>query len=214
MPEVQEVFRLATQKVWPDPNALERQHRQQRRRTIRRKVGVYGLVAALLLVVAVVVGRGMFDTAEPGPAGQPSTSPAPEAAPFATVTFDGSTCSMVRTADNPPAGIVVLEVVNATDQRAMFDTWELMNGYTFGTFEDTIERDHHRAELGKPGHGFPGEEEVTYLGSRVIAANGSGYIAETMSPGRHAIVCLKLYEGEPPDSRFRPFGIVGPIVVR
>jgi hypothetical protein len=211
MPEVQEVFRLATQKVRPEPGALERQLGQRRRRTFRRKVGVYSLVAALLLFVAVVVGRGMFDTADPKPAGQPSTSPAPEdTAPFATVTFDGSTCSMVRTADGTPAGIVVFEVVNATDQRAMFDTWELMNGYTFGTFEDTIERDHHRAELGKPGHGFPGEEEVTYLGSRVIAANDSGYIAETMSPGRHAIVCLKPYTGE----GFRPFGIVGPIVVR
>ena len=54
---------------------------------------------------------------------------------------------------------------------------------------------------------------MTYLGSRVIAANSSGYITETLSPGRHAIVCLKLYEGEPRDSRFRPFGIVGPIIV-
>ena len=30
MPEMQEVFRLATNKVEPDPNALERQHRRQR----------------------------------------------------------------------------------------------------------------------------------------------------------------------------------------
>jgi hypothetical protein len=89
-----------------------------------------------------------------------------------------------------------------------------LEGYTFRAFETTVERDHQRAEEGKPGHGFPGEREVTYLGSHVIAANSSGYIAETMSPGRHAIVCLKLYEGEPRESRFRPFGIVGPIVVR
>ena len=31
MPDVQEVFRLATNKVKPDPNALERQHQRQRR---------------------------------------------------------------------------------------------------------------------------------------------------------------------------------------
>ena len=43
MPEVQEVFRMATQKVGPDPGAMERQHREQRRRTTRRKAGVYGL---------------------------------------------------------------------------------------------------------------------------------------------------------------------------
>ena len=30
MPDVQEVFRLATNKVKPDPNALERQERRQR----------------------------------------------------------------------------------------------------------------------------------------------------------------------------------------
>lgn len=215
MPEVQEVFRLVTQKVRPDPNALERQHGKQRRRTIRRKAGVYGLVAVLLLVVAVVAGRGMFDSAGRGPAGQPSTSTAPSATePVGTVTFDGTTCSMDRTADRIESGVVVLEVVNATEQRAMFDSWQLLEGYSFRSFETTVERDHQRAEEGKPGNGFPGEREVTYLGSRVIAPNSSGYIAETMSPGRHAIVCLRLYEDEPRDSRFRPFGIVGPIVVR
>ena len=216
MPEVHEVFRLATQKVRPDPNALERQHGKQRRRTIRRKAGVYGLVAALLLVVAVVAGRGMFNSVGRVPAGQPSTSPtAPSATePDGTVTFDGTTCSMERTADRIESGVVVLEVVNATGQRAMFDSWQLLKGYSFRSFETTVERDHQRAEEGKPGDGFPGEREVTYLGSRLIAPNSSGYIAETMSRGRHAIVCLERYEGEPRDARFRPFGIVGPIVVR
>ena len=33
MPDVQEVFRLATNKVKPDPNALERQQRRQRATT-------------------------------------------------------------------------------------------------------------------------------------------------------------------------------------
>lgn len=216
MPEVQEVFRMATQKIRPDPGALERQHGQQRRRTIRRKVSVYGLVAALLVAVAVVAGRGMFDSAGRVPAGQPSTSPtAPSATePVGIVTFDGTACSMERTADRIESGVVLFEVVNATEQRASFDSWQLLEGYTFTAFETTVERDHRRAEEGKPGHGFPGEREVTYLQSDVIAANSSDFIATTMSPGRHAIVCLKLYEGEPRDSRFRPFGIVGPIIVR
>jgi hypothetical protein len=216
MPEVQEVFRMATQKVRPDPSALERQHGKQRRRTIRRKVGVYGLVAALLVTVAVVAGRDVFDSAEREPAGQPSISPTVPSAtePVGIVTFDGTTCSMERTADRIESGVVVLEVVNATEQRAMFDSWQLLEGYTFRAFETTVERDHRRAEEGKPGHGFPGEQEVTYQRSEVIPPNSSGFIATTMSPGRHAIVCHKLYEGEPQDSRFRPFGIVGPIVVR
>src|SRR5262245_60105051 len=60
MPDVQEVFRMATQKVGPDEGALERQQQEQRRRTVRRRAQVYGLVAAMLVVailVAVVVGQ-------------------------------------------------------------------------------------------------------------------------------------------------------------
>jgi Tol biopolymer transport system component len=49
MPDVQEVFRMATQKVRPDPGALERQFRDQRRRTIRRKAGGYALAAAVVI---------------------------------------------------------------------------------------------------------------------------------------------------------------------
>ena len=59
MPDVQEVFRMSTQKVKPDPGALERQFGQQRRRTIRRKASVYGLVAALVVIAAVAVREGV-----------------------------------------------------------------------------------------------------------------------------------------------------------
>jgi hypothetical protein len=51
---------------------------------------------------------------------------------------------------------------------------------------------------------------VSYLGSDIIPANSSDIIAPQMStPGQHAIVCLRPFEGD-----FRPFGIAGPIVVR
>ena len=55
MPEIQEVFRMATQKVRPDPEALDRQHRGQRRRVAQKRAAVYALVA-LLLVAGVVIG--------------------------------------------------------------------------------------------------------------------------------------------------------------
>jgi hypothetical protein len=213
MPEVQEVFRMATQKVRPDPGALERQHGQQRRRTIRRKMAVYGLVAALAVLFAIVAVRAGSDSAEQVPAGQPSSSPttAPEAAgPLGTVTFDGSTCSMQITADRIEPGVVVFEAVNASDQRVMFDSWRLSEGFTFRAFAKEIERERRTTETGEPGYSFPGEDKVTYLGSQVISSNNSSFIAETMSPGRHAIVCHKPYEGK----GFRPFGIAGPIVVR
>ena len=76
MPEVQEVFRMATQKVRPDPGALDRQHGQQQRRTIRRKVGVYGLVAALVGVIAVVAVRA-GGRSEQVPIDQPTRATAP-----------------------------------------------------------------------------------------------------------------------------------------
>jgi len=72
MPDIQEVFRMATQKVRPDPGSLDRQHRDQQRRTTSRKVTVYALVAALVAVVAIVA----LSTAKPGgtrPAGESTT---------------------------------------------------------------------------------------------------------------------------------------------
>jgi Tol biopolymer transport system component len=62
MPEVEEVFRMATQKVRPDRGALERQNRGQRRRSNRRKAGVYALVAVLMIVgVAIAANVTMSD---------------------------------------------------------------------------------------------------------------------------------------------------------
>ncbi len=49
MPEVKEVFHMATQKVDPDPGALERQHRDQRRHVAKQKGAVFALIAALVV---------------------------------------------------------------------------------------------------------------------------------------------------------------------
>jgi WD40 repeat protein len=54
MPELQEVFRMATQKIRPEPGALERQFQGQRRRSARRKAAAVGLVAALAIVAGVI----------------------------------------------------------------------------------------------------------------------------------------------------------------
>jgi hypothetical protein len=223
MPEVQEVFRMATQKVRPDPGALERQQRQQRRSTIRRKVGAYGLVAAFVGAIAVVAVRAGVDSGERAPGNQPSSpTTAPGVQPVGVLTFDGSTCSVEMTADRIETGFVPFRVVNATEKRVRFDSWRLSEGYTFRAFEATIERDRRLAE--KPGNqgAFPSEKEIfeyteiarfemgSYLGSDVIPANSSDIILPQMAaPGRHAIVCLHLFEGD-----FRPFGIAGPIIVR
>jgi Tol biopolymer transport system component len=54
MPDVQEVFRLSTQKVRQDPGAMERQHMRQRKADRNRKLGTF-VVAATAVVAAVGV---------------------------------------------------------------------------------------------------------------------------------------------------------------
>jgi hypothetical protein len=54
MPDVQEVFRMTTQKVRPDPGALERQFREQRQRQVRRKVAAYAAVAGVVVAGTLV----------------------------------------------------------------------------------------------------------------------------------------------------------------
>jgi hypothetical protein len=199
---------MDTQRIQPDPDVLEQRREEQRRRTIR--VGVYTLLATLVVVIAVVAVRAGDDSAEQVPLGQPANSPtAPGAEPIGTVTFDGSTCSMEITADRIEPGVVLIDVVNATEERAMFDSYQLLDGYTIRSFAAIIERDRRRPEPWI----FPDQEtEVRYLRSDVIPANSSEIIVTTMSPGSHAIVCMEPYEGEVMD--FRPFGVVGPIVAR
>jgi hypothetical protein len=79
MPEVKEVFRLSTQKVKPDPGALERQHMRQRRRSVGKKVGAFAVAAAIGLaaVVLVLVTRAGDNTTTP--ANDPSTARPAEA---------------------------------------------------------------------------------------------------------------------------------------
>jgi hypothetical protein len=80
MPEVQEVFRMATQKVRPDPDSLEQQHRDQRRHASRQKATVFVLVGALVLGGAgfAITQLGSDGTGEP--LGSPTASPPPTTA--------------------------------------------------------------------------------------------------------------------------------------
>jgi Tol biopolymer transport system component len=55
MPDVQEVFRLATNKVQPDPDALERQVRRQRAAARKSRARAYVAVAAVLVILGVAV---------------------------------------------------------------------------------------------------------------------------------------------------------------
>ena len=94
MPDVQEVFRMATQKVRPDPGALERQQRKQRWQTGKEKAVVYALVAGIVAAGVVVGVSTLRSTDEPAvPAGQgpetaASVEPSPAMQPPFTERFD------------------------------------------------------------------------------------------------------------------------------
>jgi hypothetical protein len=75
MPDVQEVFRMATQKVTPDPGALERQNRNQRRRSTQRKIGAFALVAAIVAIGIVAAIAALGSNGTRSPASQPSPTP-------------------------------------------------------------------------------------------------------------------------------------------
>jgi hypothetical protein len=222
---IQEVFRMSIHEVKPDLGGRGRQHTRRRRRSFGSTLEAFAVGAAIgLMAVACSSGTGDGQGATT-PAGEaPTVNPAEaEAEAVGTVTFDGSTCSLEITADRiepGPLGYVTFRVVNASDQRVMFDSWRLLDGYTFRAFETAVERTGRLAEAGKPypNEGpFPDQEtEVSYLGSEVIPANRSGSIVTRMSsPGPHAIACLQRFEGAHRSLRgFQPFGLAGPIVVR
>jgi Tol biopolymer transport system component len=76
MPDAQEVFRLATSKVEPDPDALERQVRRQRAEGRRSRIRAY-VAAAAVLIVAVVAAFALSRTIrnEPAPEGSRTLAP-------------------------------------------------------------------------------------------------------------------------------------------
>lgn len=75
MPEVQEVFRMATQKVRPDPGAMERQRQKQRWHSGKQKAAVYALAAGLVAVGIIVGIARLWSLAEGDRNERPATEP-------------------------------------------------------------------------------------------------------------------------------------------
>jgi Tol biopolymer transport system component len=94
MPDVQEVFRLATQNIDPEQGFVERQHHHQRRRTRNRKLGALALAAAIGLVAVVVVIRAADDGIGTQPGVQPTPTPPAGTAPETDYMIDLNTGEM------------------------------------------------------------------------------------------------------------------------
>jgi Tol biopolymer transport system component len=94
MPDVQEVFRLATQKIDPEQGFVERQHQHQRQRTRNRKLGALALAAVIGLVAGVVVIRAADDGTGTWPAVKPTPTPPAGTAPETAYLIDLNTGEM------------------------------------------------------------------------------------------------------------------------
>jgi hypothetical protein len=85
MTEVQEVFRMATQKVRPDPGFEERQYDYRRKKERNRKIGVFAFVAGMGAVAAVLVLRSAAERES-----QPAATPAPTRVGFIGLPPEGA----------------------------------------------------------------------------------------------------------------------------
>jgi Tol biopolymer transport system component len=88
MPDVQEVFRMATQKVRPEAGFTDRQLEQQRRRARNRKAAALALMAALGVAAAVFSVSLAGDEERSQPAVPSTPPPAPSPAPDDIYTID------------------------------------------------------------------------------------------------------------------------------
>ena len=127
MPEIQEVFRMATQKVRPDPGSLDRQHRGQRRRVAQKRAAVYALVV-VLLVAGVVIGISTLGSDDVQPAGSgsnPSTAPSsiPE---HLSSGGDVEPGTYVVTAIDPAFDVRYAITVSVPDGYQAFDGWGIL----------------------------------------------------------------------------------------
>ena len=77
MPDVEEVFRLATHKVRPDPGFVDRQHHHRRRQERKRRIGAFAVVAVIGAVVAALVVRSAPDERQNQPAAATPASVGP-----------------------------------------------------------------------------------------------------------------------------------------
>lgn len=120
MPEVQEVFRMATQKVRPDPGALDRQQRNQRWRVAKKKTAVYALVAAVV-VTGMVIGTSALRSGDGRPVGGPGFTPSQVTTPTPTpLRFSGAL----------EAGTYILSAIDPDFDASHRITMSVPEGYT------------------------------------------------------------------------------------
>jgi hypothetical protein len=141
MPEVQEVFRMSTQKVRPDPGALERQHTRQRRSSIGKKVGALAVAAAIgLAALVVILATPPWEHTTIPANSSPTIAPDMSSTAVAVATsflqayeaFDADTALGYVADDGDISGLIGTDAVSATkypDQFRLLVDWLEAQGY-------------------------------------------------------------------------------------
>jgi Tol biopolymer transport system component len=141
MPDVQEVFRMSTQKVHQDPGAMDRQLHKRRKAARNRKLGAFAVVGCIMaaLVVAAVVASGERGEAPPSLATQPPEEGlrlsivdvgsgtetaflAPSGASQLDFTLDGSMVAYTGTDENGIDQIFVMDADGANQRQLTHGT--------------------------------------------------------------------------------------------
>jgi hypothetical protein len=137
MPEVQEVFRMATQKVRPESGFVDRQIETQRRKQRNRRIGAYvvagTITAAALALVLVTLPGDEEDLIEPDPTAQAQAEAVEVSTNFVDAfgAFDGAT-AITYLADD-----AVLDMdANTPEEVPLFTTFLEAQGY-----EQIVEED-------------------------------------------------------------------------
>lgn len=93
MPDVQEVFRMATQKIGPSTGALERQHTRQQRSARNRKLSALAVAAVITAAITLFAAKTLnFGKGGSSPA---TVAPSGSGLTFTVVGLDGSIRSTI-----------------------------------------------------------------------------------------------------------------------
>jgi hypothetical protein len=217
-----EIVRVAVERLAPPEPAYERlvERRDRKRRNQRITAGVVG-IAVFVAAVWIVTSIGSFDRMQTpavpggatGPAETGAENPEPpplvEPVPIGTVTRSGAGCALEIDAEPIPSGAGRISVVNETNKRVSFELVLLRSGSTFAQFEAFVAE---AKFLG--GYLKPNPPGAYLLGvPRDVGPSAAGTITYNFTTGALAVVCLD-YHPQPdiaPD--YKPFAVVGPIVV-
>jgi hypothetical protein len=139
-------------------------------------------------------------------------APIPSApAEIGTISLTADSCTLDQESTAFAPGPVTLVAVNETVWPAAFDLWRIADGHTFEDLQAHIDAERERAEAGQSVLGHPG-----FVGGLIssgpVPAGGEVVMRGSTTAGTYGIVCLGHYDAVP-DDPFRPFALIGPLLV-